>query len=198
MTWRAFYRQSRVRILSEDGLRVILMTMKTLVAFLLVVSGFSTAFAQGRYLPQKRDTRLTYDLSASTGSTNGYSYTEINLGLNWFFTDWASWRNAAFSRQGQGMQSVQGLDSSLRFNGSLGADDSPFGVDAFAGPGVRVATNKYNAAFGEAGLVFRLGGIRLGAGVKALSYFADREIDGVSIPKNESQYFIIIGGGGAL
>lgn len=171
--------------------------MRTLLA-LLIISGFSTALAQGRYLPQQRDSRMTYDLSASTGSNNGLSYTEINLGLNWFFTDWASWRNAAFSRQGQGMPSVQGLDSSLRFNAAVGSDDRSFGVDAFAGPGIRLATNKYNAAFGEAGVVFRLGGLRLGAGVKALNYFADREIDGVSIPKNENQYFIIIGGGGTL
>lgn len=147
---------------------------------------------------QSSGSRLTYDLGVSSGSINDRTYTEVNLGLNWFMTDWVNWRNAAFSRQGSGIESVQGLDSSLRFFGSSYTQGRGLGVDAFAGPGVRLASNKHSAVFGEAGLVFQLGGIRLGAGAKVLNYFENREIDNVSLPKNETQYFIILGGGGSL
>lgn len=143
--------------------------------------------------------KVTYDLSAATGSYNGASYSEINLGLNWSFQEWMTWRNAVFFRQGANVDSVQGLDSSLRFSTSVVSEDSGLGFDAFAGPGLRFATKDNNAIFGEAGLVFRLGGLRIGFGAKVLNYTTDRKDSlGAALSKTDTQYFLILGGGGVL
>lgn len=167
-----------------------------LLAFLFCSS---LAWGQGTWRPQSdRASQWTYDLSASTGSQNDVTYTEINLGLNWRMQDWLVWRNALFSRQSTGASQVMGLDSSMRLTGDMQADNGAWGVNAFVGPGVRAGTQKHSAVFGEAGLVFRLGGLRIGAGAKSLKYFEDRELNNVRIPKDETQYFLILGGGGAL
>lgn len=157
------------------------------------------AFAQRRSKssPASGGSRITYDLSGGSGSYNGEAYSEITLGLNWYIYDWFNWRNAVFSRSGAG-ESVAGLDSSARLQSSIKNDDGSFGVDGFVGPGVRLASKDNHAVFGEAGLVFTLGGLRLGAGVKALTYIANREIAGVALPKNDTQVFLILAGGGTL
>ena len=146
-----------------------------------------------------KDSKITYDVSASLGEQNGNQYQEINLGVNWVMNSFLNWRNALFTRMGNNVTSVSGLDSSLRLQLTSLNDDNTFGVHAFLGPGVRVATENYNAAFGEAGLIFKLGGIQLGAGIKSLQYFENRENkDKVVLPKNENQVFIILSGGGVL
>ena len=140
--------------------------------------------------------RLTYDLGASTGSYGGASYSEINLGLNWYFADWMSWRNAVFTRQGTG-QNTSGLDTSLRFEYNNAGEN--FGVKAFAGPGYRFASKSLSAAFAEAGLVFKLGGISIGAGAKTMVYTSPGEDSvGTTLPKQDTSYFLILGGGGVL
>lgn len=140
---------------------------------------------------------ITYDLSGSVGSQNGNSYTEINLGLNWALTDWLTWRNAAFSRFGTNVDSVSGLDSSARFSFLFGERGAS--VELFGGPGVRVASRDNNAAFAEGGLTLNLGGLHIGGGAKYLSYFSTRkDTSGVSLPKDETQYFIVLSGGGAF
>lgn len=164
----------------------------------------SSAWAQRRSTQVERPSRLTYDLSASAGTYNDASYTEITLGVNWFVQDWLNWRNSVFTRQGSGMDSVQGLDSGLRLQTSSRTDDGTFGFDAFgfdafAGPGVRFASRSNNAVFGEAGLIFKVGGLRIGGGVKALNYVATREDQtGAALPKNDLQYFLILAGSGSL
>lgn len=177
--------------------------MKSLSALFAAILFTTNVYAQA---PRKRvvksvesgPSQLTYDLSAATGSYNNNSYTEINLGLNWSLQDWLTWRNAIFTRQGASMDSVQGLDSSARFSTSM-VSEGGFGFDAFAGPGVRFATRDNNAIFGEAGLVFRLGGLRIGAGAKVLNYTTDRkDSSGSSLSKTDTQYFLILGGGGVL
>lgn len=146
-----------------------------------------------------KDSRVSYDLSASFGEQNGSQYQEINLGLNWEMNTFLNWRNSLFTRMGSNVDSVSGLDSSLRLQLTSMTDDNTFGFHAFAGPGVRIATQNWNAAFGEAGLVFKLGGINLGAGVKSLQYFESRTDKNKSpLPKNEQQVFIILSGGGTL
>jgi hypothetical protein len=144
--------------------------LKLLFASLLV-SG--TLWAQKKYpysfptTPTAASTegsKVTYDLSASFGEQNGNQYQEINLGLNWIMNSFLNWRNSLFTRMGANVDSVSGLDSSLRLQLTSLTDDNAFGFHAFLGPGVRVASQNWNAAFGEAGLIFKLGGIQLGAG----------------------------------
>tara|TARA_B110001454_G_scaffold16046_1_gene14395 strand:- start:43447 stop:43995 length:549 start_codon:yes stop_codon:yes gene_type:complete len=143
--------------------------------------------------------KITYDISASLGDQNGNKYQEINLGINWEMNSFLNWRNALFTRMGNDIKNVSGLDSSLRLQLTTINDENTFGVHAFLGPGVRVATENYNAAFGEAGLIFKLGGIQLGAGIKSLQYFENRtDSDKVILPKNENQVFIILSGGGTI
>lgn len=160
-------------------------------AGLLSFPSFGSAASSG--------SRLSYDLGASAGSYNGSSYTELTLGLNWYAQDWLNWRNSIFTRQGSNLDSVQGLDSALLFQTSARTEGGGLGFDAFAGPGLRFATHSNNAIFGEAGLIFKLGGIRIGGGVKALNYSSDREDrSGDTLPKNDLQYFLILAGGGTL
>lgn len=146
------------------------------------------------------DSTLTYDLSASFGTYNEKSYNEVTLGLNWFVVDWLNWRNSLFSRFGSGLDTVTGLDSSARFQGSLETDGGGLGIHAFVGPGVRLASQNYNAVFGEAGLIFKLGGLRIGGGIKSLYYLADRKDSAtdLTLPKNDNQVFIILSGSGSL
>ena len=135
--------------------------------------------------------RITYDLGGSFGSTNGYSYSEIDLGANAYFTDWFAWREAVFGRFSQYYGTTIGLDSSVRGIYNLRAGE--YGMTAFAGPGFRFTTGNPNAPFAEAGLVFHLAGISIGGGVKTIlnSWVS-------SGAANDTQYLIIIGGGGSL
>ena len=143
---------------------------------------------------------MTYDLSASFGDQNGKQYQELNLGINWSMNSFLNWRNALFTRLGTNIETISGLDSSLRLQVTSLTDDNTFGFHAFIGPGVRIATENWNAGFGEAGLVFKIGGIQLGAGVKSIQYFETRTTGANKdpLPKNEQQVFIILGGSGTL
>lgn len=137
------------------------------------------------------DFRITYDLGASTGSYSNKTYTEINLGVNLYVYPFLAWRNAAFARFLSGANNVYGLDSSVR--GILELGGSGLGMTAFAGPGFRFVNEGRNVPFGEAGAVFKLGGLNIGGGVKTLfNKFADSALE------NDTQYFIILAGGGSL
>lgn len=135
--------------------------------------------------------RVTYDLGVSAGSYGEHSYTELNLGLNLFFSEYVSWRNALFGRFVSGDDSFYGLDSSVRGTYDLRGDVG--GFTAFAGPGYRFASQGKSVPFAEAGLVLHLGGISLGGGVKSLFNSAIE-----SGAANDTQYFIILAGGGSL
>ncbi len=168
-------------------------------AVILFSASMSLGQKKGSYSSAGGASKLTYDLSASFGTYNERSYNEVTLGLNWFLADWFNWRNSAFSRFGTGIDTVNGLDSAARFQGSLETDGGGFGIHGFIGPGVRFATQNYNAAFGEAGLIFKLGGIKIGGGIKSLYYFSDRKDSlGLTLPKNDNQVFIILSGSGSL
>ena len=145
------------------------------------------------------DSRFTYDISGSQSTRDGKSYQELNLGLNWFLQDWLIWRNSAFQRQGQNIDTIYGLDSSMRLQKEWLNDSRSLGFKIFGGPGLRAASSDSNAYFGEAGVGIRLGGIMLGAGVKSLRYFSTRkDKDGMTLPKDENQVFLTISGGGVL
>lgn len=165
---------------------------------------FSTATTWARSMPTMRTLpsahpTFTYDMSGSSGTQNGVSYSEIKLGLNWYVTDWLNWRNALFTRFGSNIKSVNGLDSSLLATYDLRNDSDTLGVQAFVGPGVRIASEDNNAATATAGVIFTLGGIRLGGGAQYLSYFKTRkDAEGLDLPKSDTQYFIVIAGGGSF
>lgn len=150
-------------------------------------------------LDSESQSRLIYDVSASFGNYNNSSYQEINLGLNWLVGDYLNWRNSLFNRFGANSESISGLDSSLRLQTTSMSSDDSFGFHAFAGPGVRLATNNWNAYFAEAGLVFKIGGLKIGAGLKSMSYIESRKDKSQQeLPKNDQQVFLILSGGGTL
>ncbi len=142
---------------------------------------------------------VSYDISGGSGTRDGTSFSEIHLGLNWFVLDHLNWRNSIFTRFGDRINTIYGLDSAALFNTDFYNSDKSLGVEFYAGPGVRVASENSNALFGKAGVTLALGGIRLGVGMQALYYLETRrETDGTTLPENEMQTFIIISGSGSF
>lgn len=135
--------------------------------------------------------RITFDLGASTGSVNGYSYSELNLGVNAYMTDYFAWRNAGFARLQTGEKNIYGLDSSLR--GIFDVSGSLAGFTAFGGPGFRFVNEGDNVPFIEGGLVLRGAGLSIGGGAKTFFNSVIR-----SGAPNDTQYFLILAGGGSL
>jgi hypothetical protein len=159
---------------------------------------FARSMPAIRTLPTSHPT-FTYDVSASSGTENNNSYTEFKLGLNWYLTDWLNWRNAIFTRNGTNVKSTSGLDSSLLATYELTNEDKTLGVQAFVGPGVRLASEDNNAGTATAGVIFTLGGIRIGGGAQHLAYFKTRQdASGADLPKSETQYFVVLAGGGSF
>ena len=135
--------------------------------------------------------RMTFDLGGSFGSYGDQSYTEVNLGLNTYFSDHFAWRNAVFGRFMQQTENIFGLDTSLR--GILSASEAGSGFTIFAGPGYRFVNRGLSAPLIEGGLVLHLAGLSIGGGVKTV---LTSMIEGGA--KNDTQYFIILAGGGSL
>ncbi len=136
--------------------------------------------------------RLTYDFGASTGiSGTGSSY-EFNLGVNYFFTEWLSWRNAPFFAMQSGSSSYYGLDTSIRaaYFPELGEGFRP---GFLVGAGYRLASAGQSAPLAEAGITLRTAGLNLGASVKVI---LDSLVD--STAENQVLLSIQLAGGGAL
>lgn len=127
-------------------------------------------------------------MGASSGSINGVSYSEISLGLNWFFSnplsEKISWRNAVFNRFGSQTETVVGLDTSLRYNYDSHPEPGQLGVSFFLGPGYRLAKEPLSGAFAEGAVTFRMAGLNLGVGFKAM--------------QKDTSTFILLGGGGSF
>ena len=165
---------------------------------------FSGALAPARSMPYietlpSSHPTFSYDVMASAGTQNNNTYNEVKLNLNWYVTDWLNWRNGVFTRFGSNIQSVSGLDSALLATFEAENESKSLGVRAFAGPGVRFASEDNNAGTAEAGIIFKLAGLQLGGGAKFLSYFKTRQdAQGIALPKDETQYFIVLAGGGSF
>jgi hypothetical protein len=139
------------------------------------------------------------DISGSSGNYNGSTYTELNLGLNFNYNDWLTWRNAAFKRfTSKSAQDLSGLDSSLRFTLNNKFDGG--GLKFFAGPGYRWADKSdKNAVFGEVGAGFSFGRLALGGGAKYLRYDKTQlDSSGLETKRDDLNYFITIAGGAGL
>lgn len=166
-------------------------------SFLLALALFaSVTFTGTKASAEGDDFRLTFDVSGSIGKTYDRSYQEISLGVNAYFTDWFAWRNSGFARFIEGVDNVYGLDTSARFILNLG--DSTLGLTAFVGPGYRFATSSGtlpadSAPFAEGGVVAKLGGLSIGGGVKTVFNSLVR-----SGAPEDTQYFLILAGGGSL
>lgn len=140
-----------------------------------------------------------YDLSAGSGRYNDVSYAEVTAGLNWQFSEWWTWRNAVFHRFGSDIDSITGLDTSVRLGNAFGTKGGDFGVDFYVGPGLRFASSNANAVFGEAGVGFKIVGLYLGVGMKSLYYTQPRvSSSGIDLPKNDTQVYLVLAGGGSF
>lgn len=140
-----------------------------------------------------------YDIGVSSGENSGFSYTEIQLGLNWYATDYLIWRNAAFSKFGSEIDSTGGLDTSVRLAYDMTTEDGELGLGVFAGPGYRISDKQNSGVFGEAGVKVKALGFLLGLGVKSITYNSPgRAPDGTPFDKRDTTTFIILGGGGAF
>ncbi|MFP5518462.1 MAG: hypothetical protein ACLGGX_01060 [Bdellovibrionia bacterium] len=174
-----------------------MLSFKKIKSVVFAVFFLSSTFFTNASLAE--DSKWTYDVRASSGTQNNRTYNEIHLGLNWSFSEFLTWRNSVFTRSGDQTKTVNGLDSSLLLSYDKTSKDNKFGFGAYVGPGVRLASDKYSAATGEAGIKIRLGGLQFGVGAKHLRYFDTRkDVDGVSLPKDENQLFITLSGGGSL
>nr|BFD60576.1 hypothetical protein CKG001_26830 [Bdellovibrio sp. CKG001] len=150
-------------------------------------------------LSAQAQSRFSYDLSGASGTRDNESFTEIHLGLNYFVKDWLNWRNSVFTQFGTDINTVYGLDTAALFNYEFYNHSRTLGVEFFAGPGLRFASENSNAAFGKAGITFGLGGLRIGGGVQHFLYFEGRtDKNDNTLNKDETQYFITLSGGGSF
>lgn len=105
--------------------------------------------------------RLSMDLSGTGGSSQGQSFLEASLGLNYALLEQLTWRNALFFRLSGVPANLLGLDSSIRAHQDL--ELGALGVRGIAGLGYRVATAATAMApFVEAGVVFSVGNFDFG------------------------------------
>lgn len=169
--------------------------MKKIAALSLIFISIVTSSA----FAQDRNPQLTYDLSGGVGSYNGNSYTEVDLGLNWYVQNWLNWRNSVFTQFGSTIKSVYGFDTALIAGTSFYNSSGKLGIELFAGPGLRFANEDSNGAFAKAGAILALGGLRLGGGAQVTHYYNTRkDKDDFELPQDEVQYFIILSGGGTF
>ncbi|MBO9668110.1 MAG: hypothetical protein J7501_15015 [Bdellovibrio sp.] len=148
---------------------------------------------------QSTNSNLTYDLTGGFGTYNGNSYTEIDLGLNWYFIDWLNWRNSLFTQFGSTINTVFGLDTALLANAVLYNSSGSFGIEGYIGPGLRFANEDSSGVFGKAGLTFAIGRLRIGGGAQVTHYYETRrDRDGFRLPDDEVQYFLVLSGGGGF
>ena len=137
------------------------------------------------------DTKLTYDLGLASGRANQVTYTEAQLGLNYYFNDYLAWRNAGFYRFQSGTSDVVGIDTSAR--GILSLGGQPLGLAAFAGPGMRFVNRGDNAPFVEVGAAIKVAGFAIGAGAKSiLNSWVNSRME------NDTQIMLILAGAGSL
>lgn len=163
--------------------------MKIILFLLSSVAIASTSLAKDTPL-------ITGDIGGSSGTNNGVTYQEVHLGVNLNFTDWLTWRNSGFQRSGSKIETITGLDSTLRlvlrtkFNQSGGAH-------FFLGPGYRWTSKEINnAVVGEAGLGVNVKGFGLSGGAKYLKYDKARlDRDGNPLKSEDMTYFINVSGG---
>lgn len=157
------------------------------LAILLFLCSTTDSFA----LPEQPT--VTYDVSGSSGSTNGTNtYTEVQLGVNYFIQPWLKWRNAPFYRFRSTQAAAYGLDSSL-----LGTTALPISEGLIAnvgvGGGYRLINTGMSAPFAEGTGGVNVGGLRLQGSVKRVFNSVVRKG-----AREDTIYTITIGGSGVV
>ena len=164
-----------------------------------IILALSLTFLSLSSFAQSSSHNMSYDLSGAVGSYNGHSYTQINFGLNWYVHEHLNWRNSVFTQFGSELNTTYGLDSSALFGTEFYNSGRTAGIEFYAGPGVRLATENSSAVTGTAGLTLALAGLRIGGGATYLNYFETRhDTNHEALPKDEVQYFITLSGGGSF
>jgi len=136
---------------------------------------------------------VTYDIGGSSGSSNGSTtYTEVQLGVNYFILPWLKWRNAPFYRIRSTLPAAYGLDSSL-----IGTTSLPLTEGASAnfglGGGYRLINTGKSAPFAEGSAGISVGGVRIQGSVKRVFNSVARKG-----AREDTIYSITFGGGGVL
>lgn len=168
--------------------------MKSFFTILLLTLVTSISYAQKS--TSKEKPLVDVDIGGSSGTYNGRTYSEINLGVNLNFTEWLTWRNAGFKRFSSSPEKeITGLDSTMRLISTSHFDGGAFRL--FAGAGYRFADpSEKNALVGEAGLGINIGRFGLGGGAKYLKYDKVQfDSNGVETKKDDINYFITVSGG---
>jgi hypothetical protein len=132
--------------------------------------------------------RLSLDLSGTGGSSQGQSFFEASLGLNYALTEQLTWRNALFFRLPGTLANLFGLDSSIRAHSDLAL--GAFGIRGIAGLGYRLATAaNAMAPFAEAGVVFSIESFAFGLTGKYLFLSLHNALE-----PNQFLYSIVLSG----
>ncbi len=135
--------------------------------------------------------RKTIDLGISSGAVSKVNYTEVDLGLNLYFSPYLDFRNAVFGRFGDDPQNYFGLDSSIR--GVYSTEPNELGFTIFAGPGARIPSKGNVTPFAEGGLMLKVLGIGAGVGAKLIqNSWVTKDTP------NETQVFLILAIGGGI
>jgi predicted porin len=169
--------------------------MKSVYTFFILVLVSQLSFAAGS-ASANQTPLVNVDIGGSTGTYNGSSYSELNLGVNLNFTDWLTWRNAAFKRfTSVTGQDYSGLDSTMRL-----ISNTPFTGGAFhlfVGAGYRFTDKSdKNATVGEAGLGVNAGRFGIGASAKYLRYDKVQfDSNGVETKRDDLIYTLTLSGG---
>ncbi len=154
--------------------------------FLLLTMGCGGAVAAKKNSESGGAPYATYDLGLSVGNSGSRNYSELDVGLNYFFKNWFAWRNAVFARF-INPENIYGLDTSGRFFHYFPS------ATIFGGPGYRFASLGDNVPFLEGGAVLHLGGFSIGGGAKTFLTNVIRK--GAAA---DTLYFIILSGSGTL
>lgn len=137
---------------------------------------------------------MSSDLILGFGAYDERTYTEITLGQNWFFSKQWNWRNAAFVRFGDDINSLGGLDSTLRFHEWLRLFFDPKNLNSYVGAGLRGATQNHSGGILETGLGIPVGKFYFGIGFKFVGSFSERKDKyGVKLPSSDAQTSLLIG-----
>ncbi len=135
--------------------------------------------------------QFSWDLGAAAGSYDNRTYSEVQLGVNWYFLNWLAWRNAGFMRF-VNPENIYGLDTSMRASVSPNILHA-VGFTLFGGPGYRFQSKGDAVPFLEGGLELHMFGLNIGGGAKSLMYSLND-----SKKSNDVQYFLILSGSGSF
>lgn len=136
---------------------------------------------------------VTFDVGGSSGSSNGSTtYTEVQLGVNYFVQPWLKWRNAPFYRIHGTQPAAYGLDSSLLGTTSLPLSEGT-SANVGLGGGYRLINTGKSAPFAEGTAGINVAGVRIQGSVKRVFNSVVRKG-----AREDTIYSITFGGSGVL